>query len=71
MSLLFWLPRLWDSSPLVRRNALTVLMHLILNDLVKVRGRISSMAACLEDSDPKTADLAKLFFHELAQKVCC
>lgn len=62
--------RLADHTPLVRRNALTVLTHLILNDMVKVRGQISSMARCLEDSDPRIADLAKLFFHELAQKVC-
>ena len=61
--------RLRDPSPLVRRNALTVLTHLILNDMVKVRGQISSMALCLEDSNLKIANLAKLFFHELAQKV--
>lgn len=67
--MLIHLCRLRDSSPLVRRNALTVLTHLILNDMVKVRGQISSMAMCLEDSNPRIADLAKLFFHELAQKV--
>ena len=67
--MLIHLCRLRDSSPLVRRNALTVLTHLILNDMVKVRGQISSMAICLEDSNPRIADLAKLFFHELAQKV--
>ena len=62
--------RLADPAPVVRRNALTVLTHLILNDMVKVRGQISSMALCLEDTDSRIADLAKLFFHELAQKVC-
>ena len=61
--------RLTDHAPLVRHNALTVLTHLILNDMIKVRGQISSMARCLEDSDTKIADLAKLFFHELAKKV--
>ena len=61
--------RLTDHAPLVRRNALTVLTHLILNDMVKVRGQISLMAQCLEDPDTKIADLAKLFFYELSRKV--
>ena len=61
--------RLTDHAPLVRRNALTVLTHLILNDMVKVRGQISLLAHCLEDPNSKIADMAKLFFHELARKV--
>ena len=48
---------------------MTVLTHLILNDMVKVRGQISAIALAIEDSDPKIADLAKHFFHELASKV--
>ncbi len=61
--------RLSDVSCRVRRNTMTVLTHLILNDMVKVRGQISSIALAIEDSDPKIADLAKHFFHELASKV--
>lgn len=37
--------------------------------MIKVRGQISSIARCLEDPDTRIADLAKLFFHELAKKV--
>ena len=62
--------RLTDESVLVRKNTLTVLSHLILNDMLKVKGQISLIAMCLEDSEPRIADLAKLFFHELAKKVC-
>lgn len=46
-----------------------VLTHLILNDMVKVKGQISEMATCLEDKDQRIADLAKLFFLELSKKV--
>ena len=41
-----------------RKNALMVLTHLILNDMVKVKGQISEMAICLEDADRRIADLA-------------
>ena len=50
--------RLRDTDTRVRKNALMVLTHLILNDMVKVKGQISEMAVCLEDSDPRIADLA-------------
>ncbi len=46
-----------------------VLTHLILNDMVKIRGQISSMALCLEDTDPIIVELAQVFFYELSQKV--
>jgi hypothetical protein len=36
--------------------------------LAQVKGHIGKMAVCLEDSDPRIAALAQLFFHELAKK---
>jgi hypothetical protein len=56
------------AQPRVRKNALMVLTHLILNDMIKVKGEICEMAVCTEDADPRIAALAKLFFHELAKK---
>ena len=53
----------------MRKNTLQVLTHLILNDMVKVKGNISEMATCIMDDDERIAALAKLFFHELAKKV--
>ena len=47
-----------------------VLTHLILNDMVKVKGQISEMATCILDQDVRIANLAKLFFNELSKKVC-
>eukprot|EP00004_Rigifila_ramosa_P021906 TRINITY_DN5903_c0_g1_i2.p1 TRINITY_DN5903_c0_g1~~TRINITY_DN5903_c0_g1_i2.p1 ORF type:complete len:1468 (+),score=404.16 TRINITY_DN5903_c0_g1_i2:458-4405(+) len=60
--------RLRDSSLRVRKTTLLVLTHLILNDMVKIKGQISEMAICLQDSDKRVSDLAKLFFHELSHK---
>jgi condensin complex subunit 1 len=36
----------------VRKNALMVLTHLILNDMMKVKGHISRMAMCLQVHPP-------------------
>ena len=61
--------RLRDPVFEVRHNTVVVLTHLILNDMVKVKGQISEMALCLEDDEQRIVDRAKLFFHELSQKV--
>lgn len=45
-----------------------VLTHLILNGMIKVKGQLGEMAKCVEDPDQRIADLAKLFFTELATK---
>ena len=61
--------RLRDESPQVRKNTMQVLTHLILNDMIKVKGQISEMATCIVDHDERISNLAKLFFHELSRKV--
>ena len=63
-----WGNSLHDPDASVRQHAITVLSHLVLNDMMKVKGHISEMARCLEDADPRVAAVAKLFFHELSQK---
>ncbi|XP_021746972.1 condensin complex subunit 1 isoform X1 [Chenopodium quinoa] len=60
--------RLRDKSVSVRKNAVLVLSHLILNEMMKVKGYIYEMAVRLEDEDERIANLAKLFFTELAKK---
>lgn len=52
----------------VKKNTLMVLTHLILNGMVKVKGQMGEMAKCVEDSDERISDLAKLFFSELSTK---
>ena len=55
-------------EPGVRRDALLVLSHLVLNDMVKVKGHAARLTARVVDADPRTAALASLFFHELARR---
>jgi len=57
-----------SNPPEVRRDGLLVLSHLVLNDMVKVRGHGAALAARLADRDPAVAALAALFFHELARR---
>ena len=59
---------LWMCNVGVRKNSLMVLTHLIMNDMMKVKGHIARMALCLQDPHPRIKDLAHLFFHELSQK---
>jgi len=67
-----WTPRMYarlhDDAVSVRSNTLTVLTHLILNDMIKVKGQISDMACCIVDDEEKISGLAKLFFSELGKK---
>lgn len=59
---------LGDDDLGVKKHTLMVLTHLILNGQVKAKGQLGEMAKCLEDEDERVADLAKLFFTELATK---
>lgn len=43
--------------------------HLILKDMVKVKGQVSEMAVLLIDPVSQIAALAKNFFNELSHKV--
>ena len=65
-------PRLYaclrDPSTRVRRHTLMVLTHLILNDMVKVKGQVCEIAMCLQDDDPRIMDMSRLLFHELSKR---
>lgn len=67
-----WTPRLYSclASPsgLVRYNALMVLTHLILNDMIKVKGQVCHVVLCLIDSNTIVSDLARVFFNELSKR---
>ncbi|RLN99839.1 hypothetical protein DYB28_000540 [Aphanomyces astaci] len=60
--------RLRDINVNVRKNTIMVLTHLILNDMVKVKGQVSEIALSLVDEDKRICELAKLFFHELSKR---
>ncbi len=57
-----------DKDFVVKKNTLMVLTHLILNGMIKVKGQLGEMAKCVEDPEPRIADLARLFFEELSTK---
>lgn len=60
--------RLTDDNIMVQRTCLMTVTFLILAGQVKVKGQLSSMAKCLENSDQGISDMCKLFFTELATK---
>ncbi|EEY58497.1 condensin complex subunit, putative [Phytophthora infestans T30-4] len=60
--------RLRDVNLNVRKNTIVVLSHLILNDMIKVKGQISEIAISLVDENDGIRSLAKLFFFELSKK---
>ncbi|KAF7590176.1 Condensin complex subunit [Aspergillus hancockii] len=60
--------RLNDDDVSVKRTCLMTLTFLILAGQVKVKGQLGEMAKCLEDDDKRIADLARMFFTELASK---
>jgi condensin complex subunit 1 len=45
-----------------------VLTHLILNDMVKVKGQVCEIALCLQDNEPRIRDMARLLFFELSKR---
>ncbi|NXC21208.1 CND1 protein, partial [Corythaeola cristata] len=60
--------RLRDPCPGVRQTAALVMTHLILKDMVKVKGQVSEMAALLIDPEETIMGVAQNFFSELSNK---
>ncbi|XP_067158816.1 condensin complex subunit 1 isoform X2 [Apteryx mantelli] len=67
-----WTPHLYarlrDPCQNVRQTAGLVMTHLILKDMVKVKGQVSEMAALLMDPEEAIVGLAQNFFSELSNK---
>ncbi len=59
---------LHDTDIHVRQQGLMVITHLILNDMLKLRGEIVDICMLLEDKDERIKDQVKLFLHELHSK---
>ncbi|KAM6309776.1 condensin complex subunit 1 [Podargus strigoides] len=60
--------RLRDPCSSVRQTAGLVMTHLILKDMVKVKGQVSEMAILLIDSEEAIKGVAENFFSELSNK---
>ncbi|XP_072182852.1 condensin complex subunit 1 isoform X1 [Excalfactoria chinensis] len=67
-----WTPHLYarlrDPCQSVRQTAGVVMTHLILKDMVKVKGQVSEMAALLIDPEEAIMGVAQNFFNELSHK---
>ncbi|XP_044305684.1 condensin complex subunit 1 isoform X1 [Varanus komodoensis] len=67
-----WTPHLYarlrDPCKHVRQTAALVMTHLILKDMVKVKGQVSEMATLLTDPAEEIVALARNFFAELSSK---
>lgn len=64
----FLIFRLRDDNVTVRYNTLMVITHLVLNDMIKVKGQVSHVAHSLNDPNEAIAELAKLFFIKLSER---
>ena len=60
--------RLSDDDTNVRYNTLMVLTHLILNDMIKVKGQVSHVVMMLNDPCFEIRELATLFFTKLSER---
>ena len=60
--------RLRDPCQSVRQTAGVVMTHLILKDMVKVKGQVSEMAVLLIDPEEAIVGVGQNFFNELSNK---
>eukprot|EP01034_Spumella_vulgaris_P026504 gene26504-33092_t len=60
--------KLRDPVVEVRYNTLMVITHLVLNDMIKVKGQVAHVALSLNDESTLVADLARLFFVKLSER---
>ena len=52
----------------VRKTTLTVITHLSLNDMIKVKSDMCDIALLFQDNNPEIESLVKQFFHEMNKK---
>jgi condensin complex subunit 1 len=64
----FLYQNLHDQNPNVRKTTMIVLTHLILNDMIKVKGEMCNIAILFEDSSLELQNLAHIFFNEINKK---
>jgi condensin complex subunit 1 len=59
---------LHDPAPRVRKNALMIITHLILIDILKCQGEIVDIVMLLDDPEQRIQDLVKLFLQQYNDK---
>ncbi|KAI1724403.1 non-SMC mitotic condensation complex subunit 1 domain-containing protein [Ditylenchus destructor] len=63
-----FIKKIRDENSGIRYTCLLVMSHMLLNDLIKVSGRIADLAPCLCDADHQIVLLARGFFTEMSKK---
>ncbi|KAI1716364.1 non-SMC mitotic condensation complex subunit 1 domain-containing protein [Ditylenchus destructor] len=63
-----FIKKIRDENSGIRYTCLLVMSHMLLNDLIKVSGRIADLAPCLCDADHQIILLARGFFTEMSKK---
>lgn len=59
---------LLEKNDVVRLTAVKMLSHLILQEMIRVRGQLSDMAVCIVDSNEEIRDVTKEFFKAIKDK---
>ena len=59
---------LQEDDPELRLTAVKMLSHLILHEMIRVKGQISDLAMCIVDSVPEIQTITQQFFKEIANK---
>lgn len=52
----------------LRKSALHLIVFLVLNDLIKLKSRITDIILMMDDPESEIRKIAKMFFYELHQK---
>lgn len=52
----------------LRLTAVKMLSHLILHEMIRVKGQIADLAMCIVDPDPEIKNITEQFFKEIAHK---
>ncbi|EDX14871.1 condensin complex subunit 1 [Drosophila simulans] len=60
--------QLHESNTELRLTAVKMLSHLILNEMIRVKGQIADMALCIVDGNDEIRNITKQFFKEIANK---
>lgn len=67
-----WTPRIYqslmDSSSDIRKATFFTLSNLILRDMIRIQGHISTMAKCIIEQDKELNTMSRTFFIQLSQK---
>ncbi|KAH8279002.1 hypothetical protein KR018_012246 [Drosophila ironensis] len=60
--------QLHDSDAELRLTAIKMLSHLILNEMIRVKGQIAEVALCIVDENEEIRNITKQSFKEIANK---